>query len=67
MTVIIKDIKKDSEKKHVKDIKMFLKKKKKKGEKKLEIDIEIVLKNLSEEKKQKLVEYRRNYYFTHNK
>ena len=24
-------------------------------------------KNLSEEKKQKLVEYRRNYYLTHNK
>ena len=48
MTVIIKDIKKDSEKKHVKDIKIFLKKKKTKGEKKLEIDIEIVLKKKKE-------------------
>ena len=48
MTVIIKDIKKDSEKKHVKDIKIFLKKKKTKGENKLEIDIEIVLKKKKE-------------------
>ena len=68
--------------KHVKDIKTFLKKKKTKGEKRPVKDIKILLKkkkekkrqcycernkNLSEEQKQKLVEYRRNYYITHDK
>ena len=48
MTNIIKNIKKDSEKKHVKDIKIFLKKKKvKEAEKWFETDIKIFLKNRS--------------------
>ena len=38
---MIKNTKKDSEKKHVKDIKIFLKKKKTKSEKKSETDIKI--------------------------
>ena len=41
MVTSIKNAKKSIEKKHVKDIKIFLKKKKKKGEKRLETDIEI--------------------------
>ena len=61
--------------KHMKNIKIFQKKKKKtvKSEKRPEKDIEILLKkkkriikNLSEEK-QTLVEYRRIYYLTHEK
>ena len=45
---IIKNIKKDSEKKHVKDIKNFLEKKKvKEAEKGFETDIKIFLKNRS--------------------
>ena len=43
--------------KHVKDIKIFLKKKKKKGEKRPEKDIKIFLRN----KKRKLLEYMTNY------
>ena len=44
-TVInIKNTKKGSKKKHVKDNKIFLKKKKKKGEKRSEIDAKIFLK-----------------------
>ena len=52
---------KHKEKKHVKDIKIFLKKKKKK---KRQYHRERN-KNLSEEKKQKQVEYMRNYYLAH--
>ena len=40
----IKNTKKDSEKKHTIDIKIFLKKKKTKGEKRLENDIKILQK-----------------------
>ena len=53
---------KKSEKRHVKGIKIFLKKKKKKVQYFPER-----YKNLPEDKKQRLVEYRRNYYITHNK
>ena len=49
--------KKRLQKKLVKDIKIFLKKKKKKQQYGCER-----YKNLSEEKKQKLVEYRKKYY-----
>ena len=48
-TYIIKNIKKDSEKKHVKDIKIFLKKKKIKGKKKVWERYQ----NLAEKKKKK--------------
>ena len=50
--------------------------KKTKGKKRPEKDLKILLKkekrkrhnkNLSEQQKQKLVEYRRNYYLTHSK
>ena len=41
---IIKNITRDSEKRHIKDVKIFLKKKKIKGEKRLEKDIKILLK-----------------------
>ena len=44
---IIKNTKKDPEKKHVKDIKIFLEKKKTKGEKRFDTDIKIFLKNKS--------------------
>ena len=47
----IKNTKKDSKKKLMKEIKISLRHNK----------------NLSEEQKQKLVEYRRKYYLTHNK
>ena len=40
-----KNTKKDSEKKHMKDIKLFLKKKKKENAKKSETDTKIFLKN----------------------
>ena len=69
--------KKNSEKKHVKDIKIFLKKKKTNGKKRPKKDIKIFLKKcqypcernkiLSKEQKQKLVEYMRNYYLAHKK
>ena len=59
---ITKNIKKDSKKKHVKDIKIFLNKKKTKCKKRLEKAIKILLKkekrhnkNLSQEQKQTLV------------
>ena len=63
------------EKKHMKEIKNFLKEKNTKGEKRPEKDIKILLKrkkkksnkNLSEEQKEKLAEYRRNYCLTYNK
>ena len=55
MTNIIKNKKKSSEKKHVKDIKIFLKKKKKKGEKSPK-----TYQNNFEEQKQNLLEYMRN-------
>ena len=70
--------KKKLQKKHAKDIKIFLKKKKKKDGTRLETDIKIFLKkkktkkkhqyqrdrnkNLSKEDNQKKVEYMRNYY-----
>ena len=58
-----KKIKKSFEKKHVKDIKIFIKKKKK-----LSVSIIVsVIKNLSEEQKQKQVQYMRNYHFAHKK
>ena len=44
---IIKNTKKNSEKKNVKDIKIFLHKKKAKGEKRSEKDIKICLRNKS--------------------
>ena len=44
----MKSINKDFQKKHVKDIKIFLKKKRTKGEKRSETDIKIFLKNKSE-------------------
>ena len=44
---IIKNTKKDSEKKHVKSTKILLKKKKTKTEKRSETDIKIFLKNKS--------------------
>ena len=50
-----KNTKKDSEKKSVKDIKIFLKKKKTIGRKRSEADIKIFLK-----KKRKLLEYLKN-------
>ena len=71
--------KEDSQKKHVKDNKILMKKNKSKGkkrpkkdltkkdkEKKLQYHCEHD-KNLSEEQNQRLVEYGRNYYLTHNK
>ena len=59
----------------IKDNKNFSKKKKIKDEKRLTQDIKILLKkkkserhrNLFEDQKQSLVEYRRNYYLTYNK
>ena len=54
---IIKKVKKDYKKKLIKDIKVFLKKKKKKRE-----DGRERYKNLVEDEKQKLVEYRKKYY-----
>ena len=55
--------KKSFKNKHLKDIKIFLKKKKgKKDQHHCECN-----KNLSEEKKQKHVECMRNYYLTHKK
>ena len=41
---MIKNTKKDSEKKHLKDVKIFLKKKKTKDKRRLEKDIKILLK-----------------------
>ena len=58
-----KKIKKSFKKKHVKDIKIFIKKKKK-----LSVSIIVsVIKNLSEEQKQKQVRYMRNYHLAHKK
>ena len=68
---IIKNKNKDSEKKHVKDIKIFLKKKQIKGEKKPKEDVKILLRKKKKDisiirnAKKKLLEYRRNYYLTH--
>ena len=70
---MIKNTKKDSEMKHVKYIKIFLKKKKSKSQKMHEKDIKILLKRKKkrcqhyQERKQKLPEYRRNYYLTHER
>ena len=74
---IIKNTKRSSEKKHMKDIKIFLRKKKTKGEKRPGKDNQNFTEeekekrcnknHLSEEQKQKLDEYRRNYYLTHKK
>ena len=69
---IIKNTKKDFEKKHVKNIKIFLKKKKTKRWKKA-LDRHQIFNYEEKEKrcqyyqehKQKLPEYRRNYYITH--
>ena len=55
---IIKKIKKERKRKLVKDIKIFLKKKKKK---KRQYGLECY-KNLSDDEKQKLIEYRKKYY-----
>ena len=60
---IIKNTKKSFKKKHVKDIKIFLKKKEKK---KRQYHRECN-KNLFEEKKQKQGEYMRNYYLAQKK
>ena len=60
---IIKKIKKDYKKMLMKDIKIFLKKKKKK---KQQYGRECY-KNLSEDEKQKLVEYRKKFYGMRNK
>ena len=76
MTIII-NTKKSFEKKHAKDIKIFLKKIKK-AHKKYQNLFEQEKekkswyhhernKNLSEEQKQKLVEYMKNYYLAHKK
>ena len=54
---------KHKEKKHAEDIKIFLKKEKKK---KHQCHCECN-KNLSEEQKQRLVKYMRNYYSPHKK
>ena len=54
--------KKSSKKKHVKGTKIFLKKKKKKHRKPWDR-----YKNLSEEEKQKKVEYMRTYHLAHKK
>ena len=67
---------KSHEKKHEVSIKICLKKEMTNDEKKLEKNIKILLKRQyhrkpdkisSEEQKQKVNEYRRNYYITHNK
>ena len=63
---------KNTIKKHVKDIKIFLKKKKTKGEKSSEIDKFYCRRKKKrrqyyQERKQKLPEYRANYYLTHQK
>ena len=47
---------KDSEKKHVKGVKIFLKKKKIKGEKRLQKDIKILLKKEKEKRHQYYLE-----------
>ena len=51
---------KNSKKKHVKSIKILLKKKRNQYHRES-------YKNLSEEQQNELVKYRRNYYITHNK
>ena len=62
----------------MKDVKIFAKKKNTKGEKRSEKDIKLLLpkkrqyypeynKNLYKKLKQKLVEWKRNYYITYNK
>ena len=58
-----KNTKKDSKKKHIKNIKIFLKKKKKKGIKKTWARYQ----NLSEEQMHKLLEYMRNQFLAYNK
>ena len=71
----MKNIKKSFEKKHVKGIKIFLKKEKTKGKKKktgdryqnLSEEERECNKNNSEEEKGKKVEYMRNYYLAHKK
>ena len=55
-------MKKDSKKKYVNDIKIFLKKKKTTGEK-----VQDRYKNLTKEKKRKLCEYMKKYYLAHRK
>ena len=76
----LRKTKKSFEKKHAKDIKIFLKRKR--GKKKLETDTKIFLKrknkkkrhyhrernkNLPDEEKEKKVEYLKNYYLAHKK
>ena len=70
-----KNTKKDSEKNHVTDIKIFLKKKKTKGKKKkgpgryqsfTEVEKE-KRRRYCQSRRQKLPEYRRNSYLTHKK
>ena len=60
--MINKYYQKTTKKKHMRDIKIFMKKKKTKGEKRFEIAIKISLK-----KKQKLREYMKKYYLAHKK
>ena len=82
MITIVKNTKEGFEKKHVKDIKIFLKKKKAKGEKKAWDRYQNLFeeenekkrqyhhernKNVSEEKKGKKVDYMTNYYLVHKK
>ena len=72
---IIRKTKKSLENKHLKDIRMFLKKKKKKTKRAWERYQNLTKvgkekkrnKNLSEEEKKKLAEDNRNYYLTHIK
>ena len=73
VNIYYKNTKKSFEQKHAKDIKILQKKKKKKGKKK---DLRQILKrqyhhkckrNLSEEEKEKKVEYMKNYYLAHKK
>ena len=54
----MKNTRKNSKKKHMKDIKIFLYTKKKKKR---------LNKNLPEKQKRKLAQYRRNHYLTHEK
>ena len=60
----IKNTKKDSEKKHAENIKVFLEKNKKKDENPPPRER---YQNLSEEQKHKLLEYMRYYYLAHKR
>ena len=63
---IIKNTKKDSEKKHVTDIKIFLKKKKKKGEKRPQKNIKVLLRN-KQRKDVRIISNVSRSYLTHKK